>query len=176
MSRLALVVAIATGLLMAACASQGADGSSTGLTAIDPVEYQGRLLYLDRSVDHAPLTAEELGDTERAIPVEIGVHGDFLVAWWAPDGVGRIGDPASVVTAWRIFDSAEPIDRDTSDEEGGEHTTPPAVAPPIDLPEGIDQTRTRDVRLQTRPQFFVDWIEEYTEEWMIFWGWHPGCI
>lgn len=81
------------GALVVAC---GADVGEHGTRlVIDEAQVTSELLYMMPDVSQVPFTARELTaqgiDPAEAIPVRVEVYDNTAVAWFAPDGVARIG-------------------------------------------------------------------------------------
>lgn len=178
--RTSLALGALCGLLWLGCASPAPGEIESELTAVSPDALEGQIFYLDPSFSTVPLTADQLEDFSDAEPVELRRHGDYLVAWWAPNGFGMVGNPDAVLFAWRVFDTAVPISDDVTDDDGApEHVRRPrpelgvtgALAREVTVEEEQD-----GFRLPTLPVVYVDWLEEYTQEWRLWWGAHPGCI
>ncbi|MEM9072239.1 MAG: hypothetical protein AAGE52_27275 [Myxococcota bacterium] len=166
-------------MIAAGCASVNPDSVEGELSVFDPSVYEGEVFYLDQRISDAPLRAEDLGpDVDRAIPVGIRVHEHFAVAWHAPFGEPRVGDPDSVVTAWRIYgiDEVHAIANDVVATDEDEVLTPPNVEIPNLAQDRSFQTDLpRDDVFQTPPQFRVYWLQEYRDAWIRFWTHHPDC-
>lgn len=166
-------------LALGGCAATDTGSTGAGLSAVDVEALTSEIHYLAPHLSVAPLTLEEIGDPADGTAVGFGVHGEFLVAWAAPNGVPRIGDPDAIRGAWAIEDRA-PIADDTaaSDDESGPVLTPDdprglvAAAELEPLLEG-EQPRLVDVEIR---RIWVDWWFDDPRAWVDFWGAHPGCI
>lgn len=138
-------------------------------------DFEGQVLYIDFRVSNAPMTAEALGDVSEAIPVGVRFHEGFAVAWHAPNGRVRVGDPDSMVMAWRLFETAETIEGDVSAEDTPRPVAPSAGVPGFQLHEEVD-TPTTELPIDYSPVLYLDWLEDYSDEFIYFWGGHPGCV
>lgn len=170
------VLVTALALTVFGCASPGTpDGSASGLTEVREADFADKILYMDFRVSNAPMTAEELGDTSEAIPVGVRFHESFAVAWHAPNGRARVGDPDSVIMAWRLLETAETVEGDVRPEDA-----PTPVAPAVGVPgfelHDVVETPTPTLPIELAPTFHLDWLEDYNDEFIYFWGGHPGCI
>lgn len=175
MPRLSILVAPLLALVIG-CASPAETEITGELTAVDRSELEGQLRFLDRAMAPMPLPAEMV-DEDLAVPVEVGFHSGYAVAWWAPEGVGRVGHVDSVVFAWRAFDTAEPIDREVESGSEPEVRAPAPVGHSVLVPDAFGEDEADDpAELPTGPTVYVDWLDEYTSEFLELWGGHPGCL
>lgn len=177
-----VVLGALVGLL--GCASETGTGESTsGLTWVRKADFENRVLFYDARVSAAPLTAEEIGDTSGAIPVQVVFYEDRAVAWHAPGGEARIGEHSALVAQWPVFEHAETIAADDIRPGGGsEETESPDLGlggglithedAPFQSPEIADIT-------PSLPFARLDWLRDYADIVRLFPGdapVHPGCL
>ena len=92
-----------SGALVAAC---GADVGEHGTRlVVDEARVPSEVLYMLPDVSQVPFTAAELAaqgtDVSEAIPVRVELFDGVAVAWFAPDGVARIGGDW-IVALWAV--------------------------------------------------------------------------
>jgi hypothetical protein len=176
-----VVVSALLGLL--GCASEPGTGSSaTGLTWVRKADFENRVLYYDARISASPLTAEEMGDTSSAIPVQVTFYEDAAVAWWAPGGEARIGDPAAVVASWPVVENAETASADDIRPGDGSSET---ETPRVDLGGGLIGIEEAPIHTEidgVRPELpwaALDWLSDYDDIARLFpheVPTHPGCL
>ena len=177
-----VVVGALLGLL--GCASEtGTGSSSSGLTWVRKADFENQILYYDARVSAAPLTAEEIGDTSSAIPVQVVFYEDAAVAWFAPEGNARIGDHTAVVASWPVMEHAQTISADDIRPGTGSDET---EAPDLGLGRSI--VTPEDAPFETPsllgmapelPFARLDWLRDYADIARLFPGnapVHPGCL
>ena len=173
---LAILSALAFG-----CVGETVEGSTGELVMIDEADFEGRLFYLDARISPRPMTAEELGDVTGATPVGVRFHEHFAVAWAAPNGRARVGDPESVVAAWvlRELPSADGAELLAADVAGEEESTTEGSAPTygvFPIYDDVLPTFEDDLDTGGPSVHLVDWIEENSNEFINYWVGHPGCV
>jgi hypothetical protein len=181
----AAVLAVA----LAGCAGQVAepvDEASDSLTWVRKADFTNRQLFMDLAVSPIPMSAAELGDTTYATPVEVRFYDEWVIAWWAPDGVARNEHFMNAVGAWRIVENAEAISGDVAPGGGGED--PPEPRAPgintgvIDSGEALtvpvrDTLGLPDDDRNYLPYATLDWLGDRLPEWREMPpGFHPGCF
>ena len=98
-----LILTALAGALMVAC---GADvGESGTRLVVDEARVTTDTLYMLPDVSQVPFTLAELDaqgiDAAEAIPVRVEVFETVAVAWFAPDGVARIGGDW-IIALWSV--------------------------------------------------------------------------
>lgn len=172
---LTMTLAVALG----GCAATDTGSTGAGLTAVDVEALTSEIHYLAPHISVAPLTLEEIGDPADGTAVGFGVHGDYLVAWAAPNGVPRIGDMDAIRGAWEIQERT-PIADDTTatDDDGGPVLQPDDPGTLVrageiePLLQG-EEPRLVDVEIK---EILIDWWFDDPRAWVDFWLGHPGCI
>ena len=160
------------------CAATDTGSTGAGLSAVDVEALTSEIHYLAPHISSAPLTLEEIGDPADGTAVGFGVHGDYLVAWAAPNGVPRVGDPDAIRGAWEIHERMPIADDTASDDEGGpvlEPTNPGALVVAGELEPLLEGEQPRLIDVEIK-EIWVDWWLDEPEAWIDFWGGHPGCI
>ncbi len=161
------------------CAATDTGSTGAGLTAVDVEALTSEIHYLAPQISVAPLTLEEIGDPADGTAVGFGVHGDFLVAWAAPNGVPRIGDVDAIRGAWEI-QSRTPLADDTTSsdgEGGGTVLTPDDPGSLARVAELEPLLEGEQPRLEAEfEHFLIDWWFDDPRAWIEFWAGHPGCI
>ncbi len=175
--------AIAAGLLFGCAAETGPDGSGAAL--VRKADYEGRILFLDPVVSPAPLTAEQMGDTTFATPVEVRFYEDYAVAWRVVDGVAQTGDAGLAVAAWAIEEHVA-ISDDVSRDDAPPSTTeatPEQSITDVGIGTGFDtdtfSTPNDDFHQDWRGMPFarLEWLRDAIDEWQYAPpAYHPGCI
>jgi hypothetical protein len=179
MRRLTMLTMTLALVALGGCAATDTGSTGAGLTAVDVEALTSEIHYLAPHISSAPLTLEEIGDPADGTAVGFGVHGDYLVAWAAPNGVPRIGDADSVRGAWEIQERL-PLSDDTTSSDGeggvvlqpddpGQHVAAAAIEPAL---QG-EQPLLVEVELR---EILIDWWFDDPRAWLEFWGGHPGCI
>lgn len=174
---------LAAGLLFGCAAESGTEEiGSTGSTLVRKADYEGQVRYLDESVSAAPLTADELGDTTYAIPVEVRFYDEWAVAWYVLDGVAQVGDPDMAMKVWLVEEHV-PISDDVV-VEGGGSTEEPApsgsvtdVGPIAGIGTSVEENPEFDnTTWQHFPFARLDWLRDVREDWESRPpAYHPGC-
>lgn len=163
---------------LAGCAGTDTSSTGAGLTAVDVGALTSEIHYLAPQIALEPLTLEEIGDPADGTAVGFGVHGDYLVAWAAPNGVPRIGDVDAIRGAWEI-QGRTPISDDTTstDGEGGPVLTPNNAGTLRDVADLEPLLEGEQPRLEAEfEHLLIDWWFDDPRAWIEFWGGHPGCI
>jgi len=160
------------------CAATDTGSTGAGLTAVDVEALTSEIHYLAPHISSAPLTLEEIGDPADGTAVGFGVHGDYLVAWAAPNGVPRVGDADSVRGAWEIQERTPIADDTASTDEGSPVLQPEnpgqlVAAAEIEPVLQGEQPRLIDVEIR---EILIDWWFDDPRAWLEFWAGHPGCI
>lgn len=190
------VTAVLVGMLSIAgligCANDGDEtgGSTAALEYVRPADLEGRILYLDKTVSPRPLTAEELGDTSRAIPVSVVFYADHAIAWSAPFGHAQIGVDGAEVATWRVLGRAReergsvvaPDAPARPSTPAGNVTTPQGVdtglVPGAAIPDGIDLGAS--LPSVSLPYVVIDWLDDFADEAHALQEIgpvvHPGCL
>ena len=181
----AVASALAVSLLFGCTAQTPEEAGSSDLSLVRKADYEGQVRYLDEAVSAAPLTAEELGDTAHAIPVEVRFYDEWAVAWFVSEGVAQVGDPDMAMKVWLIEEHV-PTSGDELDGTGGGSTEEPApsgslvtdVNPGAGTDTGIHENPAIDPEIYSRFPFArLDWIRDRIEEWESRPpAYHPGCL
>ncbi|MCC7536430.1 MAG: hypothetical protein IT379_09460 [Deltaproteobacteria bacterium] len=189
----AVLIAVLSMAGLIGCANDGDEtgGSTTALEYVRPADFEGRIMYLDKSVSPRPMTAEQMGDTSRAIPVAVVFYDTHAVAWSAPFGRPQIGVDGSEVAMWRLLGRAAeergsvvaPETPERPSTPAGNTTTPggvdTGVVPGAAIPgTGVDiEASLPDLRL---PYVVIDWFEDFADEAHALQEIgpvvHPGCL
>jgi len=176
--------AMGASLLLVGCATQVDVGEAeAGLVLVRKADYAGHVRYIDDSVSVRPMTAEELGDTRSATPVEVRFYDDVAIAWYAPNGVAETGDPRNVIRVWHIEDHVAIDSDDVAPGDDTHETTAPGAPPSFrDQTPGFSVGDTAGVDAKIPLDFGkylpfarLDWLLAI-EEWQNgVPGFHPGC-
>ncbi|MCB9592341.1 MAG: hypothetical protein H6719_06385 [Sandaracinaceae bacterium] len=177
-----MILAALAGALMIAC---GADvGESGTRLVIDEAQVTSETLYMLPDVSQVPYTLAELNaqgiDPTEAIPVRVEVFENVAVAWFAPDGVARIGGDW-IIALWSVERVA--ISDETARGDAPEITTPGTYYNGADI--NVEARPSYDIQLTNVPEHagaiaIVDFLDrlgtaaelELYEELITH---HPGC-
>jgi len=174
----------AMGLAMAGCGTSG-DPSVAGadLVYVEEASIEGRGdLFLDPSISWRPMTAEQLGDTSSAIPVDVDVYGGVAVAWVRNGVPDELRTRADIVGLFRVLEHVTPA-QDETHTDGGE-----VVYVPVDQVAGVIEGdfRQTDLTIEGQPlreYVLIDFLdlsripgEEDIRLWSELSENHPGCF
>jgi hypothetical protein len=171
------------GLALLGCGTAG-DPASADLAYVDESSLESRAdLYIDSSVSWRPMTADQLGNVENAIPVEVEILGGVAVAWIRHDGATS-RTRADIVALYRVYErvDATPILDEIDREEGGPIYVPTerfggTARPGIENPGGDLGALVTDSGF-----VLIDWTDisnvppsQDVELWNELNDAHPGC-
>ncbi len=174
-------------LLTAGCSTavDGVDGATESLSLVRKADFEDQLMYINLAISPVPMTAEEAGDLDEAIPVVMRFYEDWAVAWYAPDGEALTRNPNDAIRMWQVLgntDDIQVLSGDLSSDEDATTTEPeaPPSNPNLEMaPIQIDTTPSFQLpgdMAANRAFAIIDWIEDAYLEWqLIAPGFHPGC-
>jgi hypothetical protein len=162
-------------LVAAGCAAD-VGSSESALEDVAVADFSGEIRYIDFSISDRPLTAEEIGDTSTAVPVEVRFYEPGIaIAWSAPNGQAITESLEFAVAAWNVE-----LTRDETVRGPDETTVRSPSITPGDLYSTVGITLGQDT-----PNRFevdggvarVDWLRQRVREIAeLPPAFHAGCL
>lgn len=181
-----IATAVALSGLLYGCASEAGPSTEGGREYVRKADFTGSVMFYDPAVSLKPLTAEQMGDTTYAVPVQVVFYEKFAVAWLAPNGQGLVGQPDALIASWEIYEHAQAT-------EGAVRPGEPNVTP--ETPKDLFRTNFQGPRQAVTPRLItptfvvdsivdadyviLDWTQEYEEVFHDLnetQAIHPGCL